>query len=155
METELAWRTAAALTGLLGGAVGAWFSVALPAGAGERAAPSGRRLAGFAAAGLLAGVWAGQLTPGPLGVLTSALGAALLLVAVVDGEHLWLPRVLTVPLGLAGIASALVIDTAEALDRIAGAAAGFAVLALLSWAYRALRGREGLGGGDAWLLGAL
>jgi leader peptidase (prepilin peptidase)/N-methyltransferase len=39
-------------------------------------------------------------------------------------------------------------------DHVIGAGAGFAVLALLGWAYERLRGRAGIGLGDAKLLGA-
>ena len=40
-------------------------------------------------------------------------------------------------------------------DRVIGALAGFAALAAIAWAYRRLRGREGMGGGDPKLLAAL
>ena len=40
-------------------------------------------------------------------------------------------------------------------ERLIGAAAGFLALALIAFAYRRLRGREGLGGGDPKLLAAI
>jgi leader peptidase (prepilin peptidase)/N-methyltransferase len=40
------------------------------------------------------------------------------------------------------------------LDSAIGAGAGFAIFALVRWLYRRLRGREGLGLGDAKLLAA-
>jgi leader peptidase (prepilin peptidase)/N-methyltransferase len=41
------------------------------------------------------------------------------------------------------------------MDRVIGAAAGYGALLAISLGYRAWRGREGLGLGDAKLLGAL
>jgi leader peptidase (prepilin peptidase)/N-methyltransferase len=40
-------------------------------------------------------------------------------------------------------------------DRLAGAAIGWAFLFLVAFLYRRLRGREGMGGGDPKLLGAI
>ena len=40
-------------------------------------------------------------------------------------------------------------------DRLIGGAIGFGALALVAWGYRQLRSREGLGGGDPKLLGAI
>ena len=40
-------------------------------------------------------------------------------------------------------------------DRLIGAAAGYGALTLVRLGYRRLRGREGMGGGDPKLLGAL
>lgn len=101
----------------------------------------------LAAAGI--GVWAG-LEGGdwPVMAATAILGWQLLLIAVVDGEHFWLPDVLTLPLIASGLAAAVLIDRSTALDHLIGAAVGFAALWLLALAYRRLRGREGLGGGD-------
>ncbi|RZJ18046.1 MAG: prepilin peptidase [Brevundimonas sp.] len=105
------------------------------------------------------GVWAAVSAATPVeGVMLAMLGWQLLLIAVVDGEHQWLPDVLTAPLFVTGLAAALWLGRADwsgaLIDAVAGAAVGFGGLWLLAWLYRRVRGREGLGGGDPFLLGA-
>lgn len=87
-------------------------------------------------------------------VLTALLGWQLLLIAVVDAEHFWLPDRLTLPLLATGLLAAAVLDGLTLFDAVAGAAAGFGGLWLLARVYRRVRGREGLGGGDPFLLAA-
>lgn len=100
------------------------------------------------------GVWAALSQPSAAAALmTALLGWQLLLIAVVDAEHFWLPDSLTLPLLASGLAAAAVLDRSLP-DAVAGAAAGFAGLWLLARAYRRVRGREGLGGGDPFLLAA-
>lgn len=107
----------------------------------------------LAAAGV--GVWSALAQPEPAAaVLTALLGWQLLLIAVVDAEHFWLPDRLTLPLLATGLFAAALLDRTTLPDAAIGAAAGFAALWLLSFAYRRLRGREGLGGGDPFLLAA-
>lgn len=101
---------------------------------------------------LLLGLWAALTASGPLALLTAALGWTLLLIAVLDLEHLWLPDALTVPLGLAGLAQAW--WWGEAGSALLGAIVGFGALWLVARGYRRLRGRDGLGDGDPLLLGA-
>ena len=62
---------------------------------------------------------------------------------------------LTLPLVLAGLGAAAVLPDPTLAARIAGAALGYAMLEGLRRAYRAWRGREGLGGGDPKLLAAI
>lgn len=101
------------------------------------------------------GVWAalGQPTV-PAAAVTALLGWQLLLIAVIDAEHFRLPDRLTVPLLVTGLAATLAADHTAPLDAVIGAAVGFAGLWLLAFAYRRLRGREGLGDGDPVLLAA-
>ena len=87
--------------------------------------------------------------------VAALFGWWLLLLAVVDLEHHWLPDRLTLPLLPVGLAVAWLGIGPPTLDRIIGAVAGYAVLAAIGWLYRRLRGREGLGGGDPKLLAAL
>lgn len=103
---------------------------------------------------LLIGLWASSVLPGPQGLAAAVFGWGLLLVAVIDAEHFWLPDILTLPLLLAGLAAAVAFDPFWT-DRLIGAVAGFAVLQFIASAYRRLRGREGLGGGDPRLLAAV
>jgi leader peptidase (prepilin peptidase)/N-methyltransferase len=100
----------------------------------------------------LIGVWAGLAMPGWEGALTAALGWTLVLIAVLDAEHFWLPDALTLPLLAAGLAHA--VATGDWQGRLIGAVAGFASLALVAWAYARLRGVQGLGGGDPKLFAA-
>ena len=83
-----------------------------------------------------------------------ALGWTLLALAWIDAEHFLLPDVLTLPLLLAGLAWCGWSDPSALGDHALGAALGYAGLRAVALAYRALRGREGMGAGDAKLLGA-
>ncbi|HYC98951.1 prepilin peptidase [Brevundimonas sp.] len=101
------------------------------------------------------GVWAALSQPSAVAaVITALLGWQLLLIAVVDAEHFWLPDPLTLPLLVTGVAAAAMLDRLPLPDAVAGAAAGFGGLWLLARGYRRVRGREGLGGGDPFLLAA-
>ncbi len=91
----------------------------------------------------------------PLGLITALLGWWLLLVALLDLEHQWLPDRLTLPLIPLGLLVAWMGLGPQLVERLAGAAIGWGGLALIALGYRALRGRDGLGGGDPKLLGAL
>lgn len=91
----------------------------------------------------------------PLSVVTALLGWWLLILAALDAEHHWLPDALTLPLIPVGLVVALCDFGPPLEDRLIGTLAGFAILALIAFAYRRLRGREGLGGGDPKLLAAL
>jgi leader peptidase (prepilin peptidase)/N-methyltransferase len=93
--------------------------------------------------------------PLPLAIVTLLLGLWLLLVALLDVEHEWLPDSLTLPLVPLGLAAAWAGFGPPLPDRLLGAALGWAVLFLMAAAYRRLRGREGLGGGDPKLLAGI
>jgi leader peptidase (prepilin peptidase)/N-methyltransferase len=81
------------------------------------------------------------------------LGWTLLALAWIDAMWMLLPDALTLPLLLAGLAAAWP-DTAALTDRAAGAAAGYLAFRAVAYGYRRLRGRVGLGAGDAKLLAA-
>jgi leader peptidase (prepilin peptidase) / N-methyltransferase len=81
------------------------------------------------------------------------LACILLMIAAVDALTFRIPDLLSLPLIAIGLAAGAIAG-ADLGDRVIGAALGFLVLAALAWAYRALRGREGLGLGDAKLLAA-
>lgn len=101
------------------------------------------------------GLWAAAHQSGPLALVTAAFGWTLLLIAVIDAEHYWLPDALTLPLLATGLIAAGVLAPGALADRAVGAAAGFAILWGLAWIYRRLRGRDGLGGGDPRLFAAI
>jgi leader peptidase (prepilin peptidase) / N-methyltransferase len=100
-------------------------------------------------------VWGAAVAPADWRLAASlALGWALLVLAAVDAAELRLPDLLTLPLTAAGLAVSLALPQARPLDHLAGAAAGYLALAALAWTYDRLRGREGLGMGDAKLMAA-
>lgn len=80
------------------------------------------------------------------------LAVVLIVLAVLDFRTYRLPDALTLPLVPLGLLARLLLDgTGGFWDGVVGAATGFSSLFLVSRAYRALRGREGLGLGDAKL----
>jgi leader peptidase (prepilin peptidase)/N-methyltransferase len=91
------------------------------------------------------------VAPGIEGLAGAAFGWVLLALALLDAEHFWLPDKLTLPL----LALGLLIGEPAFHDRLIGAGAGYAILTLIALAYSAARGRQGLGGGDPKLLGAI
>lgn len=111
----------------------------------------GRMEAGCAIVGALA---CGML-PGLAGAGWALLGWLLLTLAVLDWRHFWLPDALTLPLAFLGLTLGLWVTDLTLPDRLIGAAGGYAALMMVALAYRAVRGREGLGLGDAKLMGAL
>lgn len=84
----------------------------------------------------------------------AALGWALLLLALLDAEHFWLPSAVTLPLVAAGLGVTAWLAPDESAGHAIGAAAGYLSLASVAAAYKAIRGRVGLGGGDAKLFAA-
>lgn len=106
------------------------------------------------AAGLI-GLVAALAHPLPLAGVTALFGWWLLLIALLDLEHQWLPDALTLPLIPLGLAAAWAGFGPPWPERLAGAAIGWAALFLIAFLYRRLRGREGMGGGDPKLMGAI
>lgn len=100
----------------------------------------------LATAAVMLGAWgADALLPG------AVFGLALLLLLVLDMEHYWLPDVVVWPL----LGLGLWLGLGDITGRLLGAGFGFAGLWLVGFIYRRLRGREGLGGGDPKLFGAI
>ncbi|WP_431267087.1 prepilin peptidase [Dankookia sp. P2] len=84
--------------------------------------------------------------------LGCALGWTLLALAWIDWDHLYLPDALTLPLVPAGLLATWWLVPWALAAHATGAALGYAAFRGLALAYRRLRGREGLGQGDAKLL---
>ena len=94
-------------------------------------------------------------------------GAALMLfawmvltLALFDARLFWLPHAISAAMALSGwmmggVAMEALGMSASLTDRLIGGIGGFAALWLVGAAYRALRGRDGMGGGDAPMLGAI
>jgi leader peptidase (prepilin peptidase)/N-methyltransferase len=82
------------------------------------------------------------------------LGWTLLALAWIDWRWMVLPDVLTLPLLLSGLLLTLLLQPDAITNHAAGAAVGYLLLRGVAWSYRLVRGREGMGAGDAKLLGA-
>lgn len=95
------------------------------------------------------------LHPGINGVAGALFGWLLATLALLDFDHFWLPDRLVLPLGLTGIVTGLAGIAPPIADRLIGAGSAFVLLTLVASAYRRLRGRVGLGQGDAKLLAAI
>jgi leader peptidase (prepilin peptidase)/N-methyltransferase len=119
------------------------------------AAPIDRRHLAIEIAAASIGLIALLAHPLPLAIISALLGWWLLLVTLIDLDQHWLPDLLTLPLIPLGLLAAWVGFGPPLVDRAAGAAIGWLVLALIALAYRRLRGREGMGGGDPKLFAAL
>ena len=101
------------------------------------------------------GVLALGMMPNLGGIGWAVFGWLLLTLAVLDWRHFWLPDALTLPLAFLGFTIGLWATDVALVDRAIGAAAGYGALLAIALGYRAVRGRDGLGLGDAKLLGAL
>jgi leader peptidase (prepilin peptidase) / N-methyltransferase len=95
-----------------------------------------------------------------LALAAMVLGWQLLLLALLDLRHLWLPHLLV---GWLAASAALIVlarawlerDAGPVLIAAGGGAMGFALLWLIARFYLKARGREGMGSGDPPLLGAI
>ena len=86
----------------------------------------------------------------------SLLGWQLLLIAVLDHQHFWLPDPLILILGISGLACAHILPQApDLIARLIGAAAGYGALKAVAITYKLWRKRDGLGAGDPKLLAAI
>ncbi len=91
---------------------------------------------------------------GWLAVVSLLLGLSLLTIAVIDARHYVVPDSLSLPLVAGGILVTAFEPRLDSAAHLIGAAAGFLFMQSVAWAYRRLRGRDGLGGGDAKLFAA-
>ncbi len=91
-------------------------------------------------------------------LLFAAVAWWLLILSLIDLDHGRLPDSLTLPLACLGMVAAVaapIPGLPQPIESLAGAALGFGLLFATARVYAAWRGREGLGLGDAKLLGAL
>jgi leader peptidase (prepilin peptidase)/N-methyltransferase len=116
----------------------------------------GRRIGAFypgiEIAALAVAVWSAIVFSGSLVWASCLLGWFLLALAATDFKFYLLPDFLTVPLIAAGLLVTTAIDPSAVLAHAAGAVSGFSFVVVLRYAYWKLRGREGMGLGDAKLL---
>lgn len=101
----------------------------------------------------VASVAAFGVTGGGLGA--AVFGWALLALAVIDLETGYLPDAITLPLIAGGLLAGAFNLIVPAIDSLIGAAAGYLTFRAIGIAYRKMRGRDGLGQGDAKLLAAI
>lgn len=106
-------------------------------------------------AALVVGISALVVSPNLAGAAGALFGWQLLTLAALDAEHYWLPDRLTGLLAATGLAVGIAGLGAEIEARLIGGAIGFTSLYMIAWAYQRLRGRDGMGGGDPKLLGAI
>ncbi len=128
---------------------------------GQCGVPISRDYPAIELAALAAAVWAVMVLPGWQGWAVCVLGWFLIALAAIDLRHFLLPDTLTlslVTLGLAlsvlGILAPGLAWPVQPVDAAGGALLGFAVLTVVGMVYRGLRGRSGIGLGDAKLLAA-
>jgi leader peptidase (prepilin peptidase) / N-methyltransferase len=105
--------------------------------------------------GSLVGAIAFGIAPGLAGLAGASFGWMLIALIALDTAHYWLPNMLTVPLLLSGLGAGLIGLDPHFTDRLIGATAGYLSLAAIAFTYKRLRNRDGLGGGDPKLFGAI
>ncbi|MFZ5791053.1 MAG: prepilin peptidase [Pseudomonadota bacterium] len=101
---------------------------------------------------------AGRLPPMQTGwhaLVGMVFGGSLLALAWIDWRTHLLPDILTLSLGAAGFLITWLAEPTFLVDHLIGATAGLGILTALIHVYRLARHRDGLGGGDAKLLGAI
>lgn len=102
------------------------------------------------------GVAAGLAAPSIAGACGAVFGWLLLALAAIDLAALWLPNGVTAALAVTGLLLGGLTGSEPLLsDRAIGGIAGFGALWLVATLYRSVRGRDGLGGGDPKMLGAI
>jgi leader peptidase (prepilin peptidase)/N-methyltransferase len=109
-------------------------------------------LAAAAIGGLAGAMFAGEPA---VAVAGAVFGWQLLLLGALDLGHRWLPDRLNLILAATGLGFAALDGWLMLRDALAGMMAGYLTLELVRRLYRRLRGREGLGGGDPKLFGAI
>lgn len=93
----------------------------------------------------------------PAGLAASVFLWLLVALTFIDFDTQLLPDNLTLPLLWAGLLANLVgaVPTVTLRDAVIGAIAGYLVLWTIYWAFKLIRGKEGMGYGDFKLLAAL
>jgi len=98
-------------------------------------------------------LWRGGLAPG-LPAASVFLAAVLAASSAIDLYFHRLPDLLTLPLAVVGLFVSLATDAVPLWWPVVSAGAGFFLLAGIAYAYQYVRGRAGLGLGDAKLMAA-
>lgn len=104
---------------------------------------------------LALGIVAGLVLPGAEALATAVFGWLLLALAALDITDYWLPDELTATLAIGGVVTGLLGIAPSITDRLIGGVGGLAALWAIGAGYKLIRHRDGLGGGDPKLLGAI
>ncbi len=107
------------------------------------------------AGGLLAVAAIAAFGPTPKGLAACVMLWTLLALALIDADTQYLPDDLTLPLLWAGLIANLFGLFAPLASAVIGAVAGYLSLWAVYWAFKLIRGKEGMGYGDFKLLAAL
>ncbi|MEO1015831.1 MAG: prepilin peptidase [Pseudomonadota bacterium] len=105
--------------------------------------------------GLALAAWGGVAADEALRPFAVGLAGLLAALAWIDIRMLRLPNFLTAAVAALGAAMVAITAPGDWIHHAAGGAAGYGALVAVEVGYRALKGRDGLGRGDAKLLGAL
>ena len=105
-------------------------------------------------AAILIALWSAGLFTGALLWVSCAFGWALLALATTDLKYYLLPDFLTLPLIPAGLVVAWAFDSMAIVGHAVGVLVGYGFVIMLRRIYASIRGREGMGLGDAKLLAA-
>jgi leader peptidase (prepilin peptidase) / N-methyltransferase len=81
-----------------------------------------------------------------------AFAAALVTITFIDLDHQIIPDVISLPGIALGLAVSFVSPLVTPRDALLGVLVGGGSLLAVAWTYRAIRGRDGMGGGDVKLL---
>ena len=100
-------------------------------------------------------LWAWVATPPHIFAVACIYGWLLLALAAIDIRTFRLPDVLNAALFLCGLLAAQLFYPWRLVEHLATAGLGYVLLVAVELAYRHLRGRDGLGRGDAKLFGAI
>ena len=109
---------------------------------------------GMEIAAIVVALWAVATVDADVRWITVALGWVLLALAVMDARDFFLADELTIPLVPLGLAVCWLLSPEQLYFHIAGAVLGLASMIALAWGYKTVRGRDGLGLGDAKLFAA-
>jgi leader peptidase (prepilin peptidase) / N-methyltransferase len=118
-------------------------------------APIGVRAPLVEGGAALIGVVAFAVAPSLIGLFGAVFGWLLLILVLLDSRHFWLPDAVTLPLILCGLGVGYWDTSLSFVDRLIGAAVGYLALEMVRQVYRLVRGREGMGGGDAKLFAGI
>lgn len=101
-------------------------------------------------------VWSAvSVTTGERLGFSLAFGAVLVVLSVIDARRFVLPNPLTALVAGLGVAMTVRLTPDQWLHHLIGGVAGFLALVAIEKAFKALRGVDGLGRGDAKLAGAI
>lgn len=96
-----------------------------------------------------------RISPLPWAIAAFSFLAALVALTYIDVDHWLLPRQITLPFGVLGLAASFLPGGPEPLSSLLGALAGGASLVVVGWVAEKILKKEAMGEGDVWLLGMI